>query len=192
MPANLTGNPLSTVYSSFLHLSSTGLTGAMERVFDGTGNGSCMFISTSSISLSGALTVNGVVFPPTGSVENAIPALDGANNLIFRTLNYLLTAANASDVVDGNYSNPTLTMKDGLLQSVYTNGGSKTFFIASRLQSQAGPSVTTLIQTIQWPFPIIGDVSHVMQKVTNGSAMVDLDVFKFTYSASGWGTPVQY
>jgi hypothetical protein len=54
MPADLTGQQINNIYTSLLHISSTALTNIPTPIFDGVGNRSALYLSTSSVSVTGS------------------------------------------------------------------------------------------------------------------------------------------
>jgi hypothetical protein len=113
--------------------------------------------------------------------------MTSANNLEYRTLNFILTSGQTIPVADGTYSSATITYANGLISAITNTGTTKTFFIASRDTNSAGPGNETLINSITWNTPSNGDIAFIFQKVMSGTTMVNLTIFKYVYSASlGW------
>ena len=193
MAQDLTGQQLSDVYQTFLHTDTTGLSAEPKIVYNGIGEKTSLSISTSSAVVTGSLVVNNVTYPLQTGAVLSFPVMTSSNNLEFRTLNYILTSSQIAPVANGTYSSATLTFVDGLISTATNTGSTKIFFIEARAFGSAGKSVQTLIASIVWPSPVTGDIAYVFQKVTNGSVMVNLDVYKFVYDVSlGWTLNATY
>jgi hypothetical protein len=162
-------------------------------VYNGVGEKTSLSISTSSAVVTGSLVVNNVTYPLQSGAVLSFPVMTSSNNLEFRTLNYILTSSQIAPVANGTYSSATLTFVDGLISAATNTGSTKVFFIAARAAGSASKELQTLIASIVWPSPTTGDIAYVIQKVTNGSVMVNLDVYEFVYNLSiGWTLNAQY
>lgn len=187
MAQDLTGQSLSEVYSTFLHTDTTILSSGPLPIYNGVGEKTSLSLSTSSAVVTGSFVLNNVVFPLSTGPIFSVPVMTSTNKLEYRTLNFILTSTQTVPIANGTYSSATITYTNGLISSITNTGSTKTFFIASRTTNSAGPSISTLINTIVWTSPSNGDVAFIYQKVMTGSTMTDLTVFRFVYSTSqGW------
>lgn len=187
MAQDLTGQSLSEVYSTLLHTDTTILSSGPLPVYNGVGTKTSLSLSTSSAVVTGSFVLNNVVFPLTTGPIFSVPVMTSANNLEYRTLNFILTSGQTIPVADGTYSSATITYANGLISAITNTGTTKTFFIASRAVNTPGPSIETLITNITWNTPSNGDIAFIFQKVMSGSTMTDITVFNFVYSTSlGW------
>lgn len=184
MPADLTGNKIQDIYSSFLHLSSTNLTTNLESVFDGNGNEAPIKVSTESIllnnkvSLSGTVTINDNTYPSQiGQVNNLLSVGVTPGVLSFRTLSDVLTSSVSSFIQNGTYSSPVITYHGGLPIQVFNNPSIKSFFVRD-IALDNSKAITT-IQT-DWPFPVEGDIARVLN-------LHDSKAYNYKYnSTTGW------
>ena len=187
MAQDLTGQSLSQVYSTLLHTDTVILSSGPLPVYNGVGEKTSLSLSTSSAVVTGSFVLNNVVYPLSSGPIYSVPVITSTNNLEFRTLNFILTSAQAVPITNGTYSSATITYVNGLISAITNTGTSKTFFITSRATNSAGPSESTLINSIVWNAPSSGDVAFVLQKVMSGETMTNLAVFRFVYSTTqGW------
>lgn len=187
MAQDLTGQSLSEVYSTLLHTDTTILSSGPLPVYNGVGSKTSLSLSTSSAVVTGSFVLNNVVFPLATGPIFSVPVMTSANNLEYRTLNFILTSGQTIPVADGTYSSATITYANGLISAITNTGTTKTFFIASRDTNSAGPGNETLINSITWNTPSNGDIAFIFQKVMSGTTMVNLTIFKYVYSTSlGW------
>ena len=190
MPANLTGEQINNIYTSLLHISSTALTNITTPIFDGVGNRSALYLSTSSVSVTGSFALNNVLYPSSGTT-NGVLTFDGTRVNI-TSLASALSTVNSAVPADGTYSSPTIAIQNGILTSIVNSGGNKTFFYPARLNTVAGPSKEALLSVVSWQSPTNGDKANVIQKVTSGPTLVDLSINVFTYNGTEWTGPVTY
>jgi len=191
MPANLTGQNIADVYSSFLHLSSASLSVGLVPVFDGIGNKTTLQLSTTSASISN-LDINNISYPQSiGSVQGVVVS-DGVSQLSIRSISSVLSSINATVLTDGTYSAPVITVTNNQVSQIVSSLDNKTFFYPTRISTQAGPSREQLLSVVSWNSPQVGDKLNILQKITSNSTLVDLAVNVFTYTLSGWGNPVTY
>lgn len=192
MAQDITGQSLSDVYQTFLHTDTVDLSSGPIKVYNGIGQQTSLSLSTSSAVVTGSLVVNGVVYPTLTGAINSLPVMTSNNQLEYKTLTYLLTSSQNPIIANGTYSSATLTFVDGLISSATNTGSTKLFFIPSRAPSP-GLSVENLIRQISWNLPSQGDKAFVLQKVMNGTTMVDLSVYEFIYNTStGWTLTATY
>jgi hypothetical protein len=192
MAQDITGQSLSDVYKTFLHTDTVDLSSGPIKVYNGIGQQTSLSLSTSSAVVTGSLIVNNVAYPSQTGVINSLPVMTSNNQLEYKTLTYLLTSSQNPIIANGTYSSATLTFIDGLISSATNTGSTKLFFIPSRAPSP-GLSVENLIRQISWNLPSQGDKAFVLQKVMNGTTMVDLSVYEFIYNTStGWTLTATY
>jgi hypothetical protein len=191
MPTDLTGSNISDIYTSLLHVSSNQLSATLTPVYDGKGNKSTLSISTTSVSISN-LQVNGISYPQSIGAAQSVIVSDGVGSFNTASLVSVLSNINSTIPVNGIYSAPVITIENNIVSSIVSSRDNKTFFYPTRISSQAGPSREQLLSVTSWNSPITGDKMNVLQKITNGSTLVDIAINVFTYSASGWGNPVTY
>jgi hypothetical protein len=191
MPENLTGYDISDVYSSFLHLSSFSLSSTLVPVYDGVGNKSTLQLSTTSASISN-LNINNISYPQSIGPIQGVVVSDGISQLSIKSIVSVLTSINANVPADGVYSSPVITIANNQISQIISSLDNKTFFYPTRLSTQTGPSKQQLLEVVSWNSPQVGDKLNVLQKVTNGSTLVDLAVNVFTYTSTGWSDPVTY
>jgi hypothetical protein len=191
MPTDLTGSNISDIYTSLLHVSSNQLSATLTPVYDGKGNKSTLSISTTSVSISN-LQVNGISYPQSIGAAQSVVVSDGVGSFNTASLVSVLSNINSTIPVNGIYSAPVITIENNIVSSIVSSRDNKTFFYPTRTSSQAGPSREQLLSVTSWNSPITGDKMNVLQKITNGSTLVDIAINVFTYSASGWGNPVTY
>lgn len=195
MATDLTGLPLSDVYSSFLHTDTVTLTSGLLGVYNGVGEQSALSISSSAVGVNGAFICNNIQYPTAPGEINMIPVMSSGNTLQFRTLQNVLTSTQVTPVQDGVYSSPRITFVDGLVSNVQNTGATKIFFINSRVTNQPGPNLIDLVNFIQWNSqPTTGDIAFVMQKVVRSTGdLADIDIHKFIFdSSSGWGSYTKF
>lgn len=187
MAQDLTGFPLSDVYSTFLHTDTVVLSTGPLSIYSGKGEKTSLSLSTSSVVVTGGFILNNVTFPTTSGPVYSIPVMTSTNSLEFKSLNYVLTSVQAVPVPNGTYSSATITYANGLISSITNTGTTKLFFIDSRVATAPGPDNTQLLNSIAWNAPTQGDIAYILQKVMSGTTMVDLTVFKYVYNNSaGW------
>jgi hypothetical protein len=191
MPENLTGYDISDVYSSFLHLSTFSLSSSLVPVYDGLGNKTTLQLSTTNASLSN-LAINNISYPQSIGPIQGVVVSDGVSQLSIKSIVSVLTSINANVPADGVYSSPVITIANNQISQIISSLDNKTFFYPTRLSIQAGPSKQQLLEVVSWNSPQVGDRLNVLQKVMNGSTLVDLAVNVFTYTLSGWSDPVTY
>lgn len=176
MPADLTGSSLATVYTSFLHVSSTSASSTFEKVFDGIGNQIPILVSTTGVSLSGNVSINNMRFPTSIGSPNQLMSVDSSGNLQYRTVVDVLTSSSVSTAVNGTYSAPRITMLNGFIQSIADNKSIKTFFL--RTSSITNQRILDLPQQ-NWTNPVVNDIAYVMNLGSNV-------VYKVVYTSNGW------
>ena len=176
MAQDLTGNSIKSVYSSFLHLSSGNLTSQLEKVFDGVGNEAPIMISTGGVALSGNVSISNVQYPKIAGNAYDVISVGGDGNLIFSSISNTLTASGYTKSTSGTFSNPRLTIANGLIQDVKDNPSIKTFFL--RVGTFTNTAGINAIQS-NWPFPSVNDIANVMN-------MTDLKVYVYKYTSNGW------
>lgn len=186
MPANLTGNKVQDIYSSFLHLSGDNLTGNLESVFDGIGNKTPMQVSTEqvllskNVSLSGLVSINNNIYPSTLGEPGQVIAVDSAGVLSFNSIVNVLnnSPSQTVSIPNGTYSNPVIVYNANMAVEVRYNPSIKTFFV--RDQALTTDAATQVIQT-DWPHPVTGDIARVLN-------LADNKVYNYKYNSSyGWG-----
>ena len=122
MPIDLTGESISDVYSSFLHLSTNTLTTTPQQIADGVGNLAPVLISTEGITLSGSVSIHSVQFPSPAGTQYQILRVDGDGNLEYASiLDTILLEKEVTLPVDGRYSNPVITIEEGLVTQIENN-----------------------------------------------------------------------
>lgn len=192
MPSNLSGYDISDVYTSFLHISTNNLSQEITPVFDGAGNKSTLSLSTTSVSISN-LNVNGISYPQTIGSSQSVIVSDGVSSFSVRPLTSVLSSINTTVPTNGTYSSPVIRVDNNIISSIVSSNDNKTFFYPTRQVTQAGPSREMLLSVVSWNSPVVGDRLNIIQKVMNGSTLVDLSINVFTYTlSSGWGNPVTY
>lgn len=180
MPIDLTGESISDVYSSFLHLSTNALTTTPQQVADGIGNLAPVLLSTEGIALSGSVSINSYQFPSAVGTQYQMLRVDGSGDLEYAgVLDTLLLEKDITLPVDGRYSNPVITIEEGIVTSIQNNPAIKTFFIR-----KGSPVTSDYIDAIvvDWPYPVMGDIAFVHNLETN-------NVYRAEYtgaSITGW------
>lgn len=176
MPADLTGNSIANIYTSFLHVSAVSASPSLEPVFDGLGNKIPLQVSTIGVSLSGNVSINNMKMPTVVGTSNQIMSVNSTGDLEYRTVVDVLTSSSVSNVVDGVYSSPSITMSNGFIQSMGNNTTIKTFFIRSSI-----PTNQTILDQPQknWANPVVNDVAYVMNLAENKA-------YKVVYTSYGW------
>lgn len=199
MPANLTNQSISEVYPSFLHFA-TSASGDLQRVYDGVGTGTSLYLSTTSLSIDGTINLNNVRFNVSnvGIAEDSILVWNnngGSPSLNFKPIVNVLAAKNINIGSTGIYSSPVITISNGIISNIYSSGNYKMFYIGSRYASQTQPDSSTLISQIQWLGPVNGDRADVMQKVYTDetkTTLQDIKIYTFTFNGSVWNGPTIY
>ena len=181
MPRDLTGNSISDVYTSFLHISADNLTTVSQPVFDGLGVLAPLKISTTGLKLDGNVQINNVQYPGVTGVQGSILyVINNTGRVGYTTLLDLLEESIGTSLPnDGVYSNPKITVTEGIVSKVEDNPSVKTFFIRN-----TNPSTSDYIAAAaeDWPFPVVNDVAFVRNLANDG-------LIKLRYtgeSASGW------
>lgn len=143
---NLTGQLLSNVYSTFLHLTGTVSDTNYQSVYDGLGN-----ITTLKLTTTGASVDNFIVNKSAFTFAKSPPVSTGVNMLVYstatsavesRTINSILSTTN--NLFDGVYLTPSITVSGGIITSLSSNSVSK-FIRATEttiLSSESVPSST--------------------------------------------------
>lgn len=210
---NLTGQLLSNVYSTFLHLTGTVSDTNYQSVYDGLGN-----ITTLKLTTTGASVDNFIVNKSAFTFAKSPPVSTGVNMLVYstatsavesRTINSILSTTNS--LTDGNYSSPTITVSGGIIRSLYSNDVSR-FIRATAttlLSSESVPSTGTYaVSALAYfrsvsasdtsPTPALGEsvfYVHTFSSIlpfTTDNILIQRQTYyvKWTY-ISGWGiTPV--
>lgn len=195
MPANLTTLSLSEVYPSFLHFA-TSASGNEQRVYDGIGNGTSLYLSTTSTSIQGVINLNNVRFnvdavtPSNNHIlvwnSGSPPALN------FRSIIDVLSEQNIGVGQTGVYSAPVVAIRNGIVSNIYSTGGYKVFHMPSRFATQTSPSNNTLISKINWIGPVTGDRADVIQKIYTDetkTTLQDIKYYSFEYNGTYWTGP---
>jgi hypothetical protein len=192
MPANLGDSKLSSVYTSFVHLSSDSLNSNLEYVYDGAGNRTTLQVSTTSVQLSN-VTINNITYPTSVGPAQGVVTSDGSSNFTVSSLASILSNINTTIPSDGVYSSPVITVEKNIVSSIVSSLDNKTFFYPSRTSVQIGPSKEQLLSVATWNSPVNGDKLNILQKITKNGAIHDIAINVFTYSTgSGWTGPVTY
>ena len=193
MPSDLTSYSLSEVYSSFLHFPTVSASTSFQQMFDGRGTGTALFLSTTAVGVIGELFYNGIRFFSIPQQTGDILVYDGTSNSIgFKSVINVLSSQGLTDSSNGVYSAPVVTVNNGVIRNIYSTGGYKTFYIASRGVLQSTPSNSSLISAIVWIKPVTGDIADVIQKVytdTTLTTLQDLKIYRFTFDGTTWGIP---
>jgi hypothetical protein len=181
MPRDLTGNSISDVYSSFLHLSATSLTSTFQPVFDGIGVTSPLQVSTSGLRLDGSVQINRVTYPGNkGDQGSIVYVIDSTGRLGYTSLLDLLRSDIGTALpIDGVYSNPRVTITEGIVSKVQDNPTINTFYIRN-----FNPTTRDYITAASedWPYPVINDVAFIRNLANDG-----LIKLRFTgESGTGW------
>jgi len=176
MAQNLTNNSINDIYSTFLHISASNLTSTPQRVFDGLGNLTQLFVSTVGVSLSGAVSINNVQYPTATGTINQIPAIGSTGSLEFKNLQDILNSTGLSNIVNATYSAPTIVVENGIIKELKNNKSVKTFYIR-----RTSPSNQDIINAVtgDWLNPVNNDIAFVHNLQNN-------TVYKLTYSSLGW------
>jgi hypothetical protein len=166
MPIDLTGNSISNVYTSFLHLSSSQLQDTMVSVHDGIGTRTGLNLSTNGVELLGNVSANGLQFPNgPGPVTDILYQATSTQLGFINVLASIEAAIEDTLPNDGTYSSPAVKVTRGIISEIKDNPSIKTFFIRN-----FNPSIRDYISVItqDWPFPVFNDIAFVRNLANDG------------------------
>ena len=198
--SNLTGEFLSNVYSTFLHLTGTVSNTNYQSVYDGVGNITTLKLTTTGVSVDN-LRVKTSQFtfadkPPSTTALNMLVYVSGTSAVEARTINSVLSTTN--NIVNGTYSSPTITVSGGVITSLSSNSISRFIRATSSilLSSEAVPtsnqyaaSATAYFKTVsatdQTLSPAFGDVLYYVHNFTSvipiGTVPTSISIIRQTY-----------
>jgi hypothetical protein len=174
MAQDLTNNSINDIYSTFLHISANTLTSTPQRVFDGLGNLSQLFVSTLGVGLSGTVTINNVAYPTLPGTVNQVPVVNTSGSLEFKNIQDILTSTGLSNLINATYSSPSIVVENGVIKELKNNISVKTFYMR-----RTSPTNQDIINTVVWANPVVDDIAHVHNLQGN-------TVYKLTYTSLGW------
>lgn len=196
MAADLTGIPLSNVYSGFLHTGGESLSGLPTQVYTGDGQQTSLSVSSTALSVNGSLTVGAVTYPSTSAVAGSIPTLNESGELIFKQISDILTVDPNTPKINGTFSSPTIKFTDSVVTEIISNITTNLFFMPSRATTSRAPAVGNIIQYINWQSPVDGDRAFVAQKIISnisGSRQLNnISFYEFEFISPNWVLTQQY
>ena len=213
MPADLTGNYLSSIYQTLLH-TTTLVSPVSTYVYDGLGNKTALAVSTSAVSID-SLIVNNIPFnfatvsPFSSNVLTYDPVTLGVE---MRSFNDLLSTANSAYALsDGIYTTPSITVSGGVIVSLSANPIQKFGFPALTRYVLSGDTVDSgtasnvftdsigasspLLVDLAFQ-PIIGDSIIYTLKFATSGAWLPVDIFRgifygrYFYDGATWNLSV--
>ena len=212
MPADLTGNYLSSIYQTLLH-TTTLVSPVSTYVYDGLGNKTALAVSISAVSID-SLIVNNIPFnfatvsPFSSNVLTYDPVTLGVE---MRSFNDLLSTANSAYALsDGIYTTPSVTVSGGVIVSLSANPIQKFGFPALTRYVLSGDTVDSgiaynyftasiggspLLADLTFS-PILGDSITYTLKYAVSGAWLPADIFRgffygrYFYDGSSWNLGV--
>ena len=192
MSESLQGLQLRDIWTTFLHISGASITSTTpQRVYDGAGNGTTLYLTTTGAKVDN-LQVGQITFPANAGNINEIPVLTTTTKVEFKSIAAVLSAA--APLVNGDFSSPSILVRNGIVSSVLATGGStKTFILPNRLTNSPVPTTLAVVGAITWTNPTSSDTAYVLQKVnTPQGALSNLTIYKLSYSTGAWVITNQY
>ena len=189
MPADLTGNYLSSIYQTLLH-TTTLVSPVSTYVYDGLGNKTALAVSISAVSID-SLIVNNIPFnfatvsPFSSNVLTYDPVTLGVE---MRSFNDLLSTANSAYALsDGIYTTPSVTVSGGVIVSLSANPVQKFGFPALTRYVLTGAYVDSGTASSVFTASIGG--SPLLADLTFSPILGDSITYTLKYAASGAWLP---